>query len=541
MPAPDLIQSIVIAGGGTAGWMSAAALANAVTRAMPGVAITLVESEEIGTIGVGEATIPPIRQFNAMLGLSEPEFMKATLATCKLGVELCGWGEIGERYLHPFGVYGLKAEMGHFLAYWLKLKAAGEALDIEDYSLCTVAARAGRMTDRSDIPASVLGNFGSAYHFDATLYARFLRDYAEARGVRRIEGQIVDVTLSDENGHIRSVRLQSGQVIEGELFIDCSGFAGVLIEKTLHTGYEDWTHWLPVNRAVAAPCNLKGELSPYTIVTAREAGWTWRIPLQHRVGNGYVFSDRFTTEETAAALLRTSLESAPLSEPRLLRFTTGRRRQAWSRNVVAIGLSSGFLEPLESTSIHMIQSGIERLLKHFPDRRFSPANTAAYNAGVSQEMERIRDFLILHYKATRRTDSAFWNHVRTMDIPDSLALRMEIFRERGQLIHAPDELFVDTSWLSVLIGQGVTPQGYDPLVESTDIAVLRQGFAQMKAHLADLTAAMPTHYDCLKRRGCLAETAGLIKGAAELAMVHRDGEAEVAAAEIGMTDISFAR
>jgi tryptophan halogenase len=230
-----------------------------------------------------------------------------------------------------------------------------------------------------------------------------------------------------------------------------------------------------------------------------------------------------------------------LSEPRLLRFTPGRRRQAWSRNVVAIGLSSGFLEPLESTSIHMIQSGIERLLKHFPDRRFSSANTAAYNAGVSQEMERIRDFLILHYKATRRTDSAFWNHVRTMDIPDSLALRMEIFRERGQLIHAPDELFVDTSWLSVLIGQGVTPQGYDPLVESTDIAVLRQGFAQMKAHLADLTAAMPTHYDYLKRRGCLAETAGLIKGAAERAMVHRDGEAEVAAAEIGMTDISFAR
>lgn len=505
MPAPNLITSILIAGGGTAGWMTAAALARSLGAT---VAITLIESEEIGTIGVGEATIPPIKLFNAMLGLDEAEFMRETRATHKLGIEFRDWGALGQTYFHPFGTYGLKAEMGHFLPYWLKLHHAGDALDLADYSLCTLAARNGRMTRQSDDATSVLSHFGSAYHFDAILYARYLRRYSERLGVRRVEGKIVDVELHGETGFVEAVKLGDGQRHTADLFIDCSGFKGILIEEALHTGYDDWTHWLPVNRAVAAPCERKGELSPYTIAHAREAGWTWRIPLQHRVGNGYVFSDAFTSETTAIDLLLANLESAPLADPRLLRFTTGRRKKAWNRNVVAVGLSSGFLEPLESTSIHLIQASINKLLQHFPDRNFSPVNTEVYNDRIARDVERIRDFLIVHYHETTRDDSALWNHVRTMIIPDSLRQKLEIFRERGQFINAADEMFSNTSWLAVMMGQGVMPGSYDPLVAGTDLATLRTGFAQMKATLAGLTDAMPTHNDYLRRQGALStETA----------------------------------
>ncbi|EGF91697.1 tryptophan halogenase PrnA [Asticcacaulis biprosthecium C19] len=501
MQSPDPIRSIVIVGGGTAGWMAAAAFARNLGRHL---SITLVESEDIGTVGVGEATIPPIKLFNAMLGLDEAEFMRETRATYKLGIRFHDWRHLGQDYFHPFGVYGLKPELGHFLQFWLRMQAQGHDIGpVSDYSLCTLAALQGRMGRQSDDGA--MATFGSAYHFDAGLYARYLRRYSQQLGVIRVEGLIADVQQHPESGNVQSVRLKDGRGIAGDLFIDCSGFRGLLIEQTLGTGYDDWSHWLPCDRAMAMPCAHGGaQIQPYTSSTAREGGWQWHIPLQHRVGNGYVYSSRFVDDDTAEATLRANLEGEPLAEPNRLRFQTGRRKKFWNKNVVALGLASGFIEPLESTSIHLIQSGINKLLLHFPDRSFAPANIEAYNRRQHLDYERIRDFIILHYHATARDDSGLWRYTRTMEIPDSLAHKIEVFRERGAFAHAAEEMFTPTSWMAVMMGQGIIPQSHDPLVAYEDIATLRDGFARMKDHLKQLADTLPTQHAYLKQNGMLA-------------------------------------
>ena len=498
------IQDIVIVGGGSAGWMTAAALARGLDRRYR---IHVVESQDIGVVGVGEATIPPIRLFNAMLGLDEAEFMRETRATYKLGIQFRDWGGLGQSYFHPFGAYGLNAEMGHFFQYWLKLNQEGAGLELADYALCAQAAKAGRFDKLSEDPHDPAPAFGWAYHFDTILYGQYLRRFAQGLGVVRTEGEVVQVDQDGETGFVTAVRLKSGQTIAGELFIDCSGFKGLLIEQTLGAGYEDWSDHLPMDRAAAVPCALRGSLSPYTTSTAREAGWQWRIPLQHRVGNGYVYSSRFISDDAAVSTLMANLESEPLAEPRLLRFVTGRRRKMWDKNVVAIGLSSGFLEPLESTSIHMIQASINKLLQHFPDRRFSPVNREIYNRRLHADMEAIRDFLILHYRSTNRDDADLWSYVRGMPIPDSLAERIALFEERGQLVIHPDEMFTPTSWLAVLMGQNIRPRAYSPLVAAQDSRPLADGFSNMKAQIARRVGAMPSHVDYLKRHGMWAQEA----------------------------------
>lgn len=496
MRQPEPLQSLTIVGGGTAGWMCAAAMARNLGSH---VRITLIESEDIGTVGVGEATIPPIKLFNAMLGLDEAEFMRETKGTYKLGIEFRDWRVLNERYFHPFGVYGLKTELGHFLQFWLRMKALNEVGPIDDYSLCTLAARAGRMGRQSDDADDVMANFGSAYHFDAGLYARYLRKYAEARGVTRVEGMIAETVLHPESGFVSTLKLKDGREVGGDLFIDCSGFRGLLIEQALQTGYEDWSHWLPADRAIAMPCahgthDAQGlpVINPYTSSTSREAGWQWHIPLQHRVGNGYVYSSQFISDEDAEATLRANLEGAVLAEPNRLRFTTGRRKKFWNKNVVALGLASGFIEPLESTSIHLVQSGINKLLLHWPDKTFAPANIEAYNRRQHLDYERIRDFIVLHYHATDRDDTALWRYTKSMSIPDSLAHKIEVFRDRGTFANAAEEMFTPTSWMAVMMGQGILPQSYDPLIEYQDIGALRTGFARMKSHLKGLADAMPS-------------------------------------------------
>ncbi|MFN3469496.1 MAG: tryptophan halogenase family protein, partial [Novosphingobium sp.] len=431
MTNPDiLIRSIAIVGGGTAGWMTAAALAQALTH---NCAITLIESDEIGTVGVGEATIPPIRTFNETLQIDEREFVRKTQGSFKLGIEFVNWGSLGNRYFHPFGPHGRAFDIVSLHHYWLRAREAGEEAPLDDHSMAWALAKENRFARPAPDQRHVLSTFDYAYHFDAGLYARFLREYAEAKGVIRIEGKVASVGQNAANGFVAGVTLEDGRTIEAELFVDCSGFRGLLIEGALKAGYEDWTHWLPCDRAVAVPCENAGPLTPYTRSTAQEAGWQWRIPLQHRTGNGYVFCSHFLSEEEAADKLMARLDGKALGEPRPLRFVTGRRKAFWDRNVVAIGLSSGFMEPLESTSIHLIQAGISKLLALFPDRTFDPLVIEEYNRIAVNEFERIRDFLILHYHANGRVGEAFWDQCRTMALPDTLADKLALFRSQGQV------------------------------------------------------------------------------------------------------------
>ena len=495
------IRRIVIVGGGTAGWMTAAAMAKLLGPDYGD--ITLVESDEIGIVGVGEATIPQIGIYNRMLGLDENEFIRKTQGSFKLGIQFVDWGRKGHTYFHPFGPFGVDMEGVSFHAYWQRLHLAGDPHRLEDYSLQAVAAAQNRFMRAIDAGRSPLSRIAYAFHFDAGLYARFLREFTEARGVVRREGKVVDVEQRADDGFIQAVKLESGERIEGELFIDCSGFRGLLIEQALKTGYEDWTRWLPCDRAAAVPCESVPDFTPYTRSTAREAGWQWRIPLQHRTGNGYVYSSDHISDDQAAETLLSNLDGKPLADPRFLRFVTGRRKQAWVGNVVAIGLSSGFIEPLESTSIHLIQSGIAKLMQMFPDRRFEPADRERFNRMTQLEMEQVRDFIILHYHLTERDDTPFWDRCRTMDVPDSLKEKYRLFEGYGRIFRENDELFNDTSWMAVMVGQGLKARGYDPVADVLSLDETRARLEEIRRVMRTSADYMPLQTDFI-RDNCAA-------------------------------------
>ncbi|WP_295948470.1 tryptophan halogenase family protein [uncultured Xanthomonas sp.] len=493
------LRNLVIVGGGTAGWMAAAALARVLG---PDYRITLIESEQIGIVGVGEATVPHIKAFNNLLGINEAEFVRHTQGSFKLGIEFADWQRPGTSYVHGFGT-----EIGHplgllpFQQYWFKQALAGKARPLGAYTLNTVAAKRDRfMTSATDVPpTSPLANIAYAYHFDAALYAGFLRRYAEQRGVTRREGIVEEVQLHPESGDVRAVRLASGEAIAGDLFIDCSGFRGLLIEQALHTGYHDFSHWLPCDRALAVPCAKVGPPTPYTRATARAAGWQWRIPLQHRTGNGYVYCSAHISDDEAAATLLANLDGPALADPRPLRFVTGRRKQVWNRNVVALGLASGFMEPLESTSIHLVQSGISKLLELFPREGISPVLVRRYNERIAFEFDRIRDFLLLHYHATERDDSAFWRHCRSMPITPELEETLALFRDSGRFYRNGDEMFAEISWVQVMVGQGILPRAYHPLVDQVPQADLERFMASVEQTIGHCAGAMPPHQAFIDR------------------------------------------
>ena len=487
---------IVIVGGGTAGWMTAAAIAR---LCMPGAKVTLVESDEIGTVGVGEATIPLIQLFNNALGLDEADFVAATGATYKLGIAFEGWGHPDDGYVHAFGTVGRGIGILPFHHFWLRGRDLGIAKPLGHYLLNTVVLAGNRFAHVERKPGDPLPAIPYAFHFDAGLYARYLRTYAEARGVVRQEGRISGVERNGESGDVSAVVLADGRRIEGGLFVDCSGFRGLLIEQELGAGYEDWSHWLPCDRAVAVPCTSAGPLTPYTRSIARQAGWQWRIPLQHRVGNGHVFCSDHISEDEATAVLLKNLDGRPLAEPRALRFTTGRRRKAWMHNVVAVGLSSGFLEPLESTSIHMIQTAINRLLELLPGGPISDRARDDYNRRSAFEMERIRDFIILHYHANQRAGLPFWDGVRNMEIPDSLADRIALFRETGTIVPSADELFDVRGWVQVMIGQNILPRRWHPSANQLDERKLRDFLEITEQAYVQDAARLPDHAAYLAR------------------------------------------
>ncbi|WP_027328124.1 tryptophan halogenase family protein [Marinimicrobium agarilyticum] len=498
MNSDDLfVRRIAIVGGGTAGWMVAAALGK-LLQYHP-CEVVLIESPEIGTVGVGEATIPPIQLFNRLLQIDEHEFLRETRGTYKLGIEFVDWFQKGHTYFHPFGRYGADLENVPFHQYWRKLAQRGEGGALSEYSLPTVAAYRGRFAPPDANPRSVLSNIAYAYHLDATRYAAYLRSYAEARGVQRWQRTVKGATLRPDDGFIDAVVFDDGSQLEADFFIDCSGFKGLLIEEALHTGYEDWRHWLPCDRAVAVPCEANEAPRPYTRSTALEAGWQWRIPLQHRLGNGYVYCSDFLSDDEAQATLLDRLDGKPLADPKALRFTTGKRKRAWNKNCLAVGLAAGFMEPLESTSIHMIQSAIAKLMTVFPDRAFDPVDIAEYNRLTDTEFERIRDFLILHYKATQRDDAPLWRYTREMSIPDSLQHKLDLYQSRGRVFRYDEELFADTSWVAVFEGQGVIPKRYDPLVDTYELDRLRAVAAKMRQTIAAGAESMLTHDEYIAR------------------------------------------
>jgi tryptophan halogenase len=500
----SLLREIVIAGGGSAGWMTAAALSSLLSP--KDVTITLVESDEIGTIGVGEATIPDIINFNRMLGINEQEFMKATQATFKLGIEFIDWGRKGDAYIHPFSVHGVDMKGIDFHQYWLHDRAGGSEYPIQHYSMCAVAASRAKFALPDPNPRSVLSYIRYAYHFDATLYARYLRAYAEARGVKRIEGKIQEVSQAPEAGHILSLRLASGAVVSGDFFFDCTGFRALLLEKALGVPYVDWSRWLPCNSAQAVPCRHAGPLLPYTRATARAAGWQWRIPTQRRTGNGHIYCREFMSDDEAAAILLTNLDGEAMGIPRQIRFTAGRRQMFWARNCVAIGLAAGFLEPLESTSIYLIQEGISRFIALFPDASLPDVVRDEYNRHMRLEFEQVRDFIILHYYATERDDTPFWNYCRTMDIPDSLRHKIALFREAGRVFRYDEELFTKPSWVAVMLGQHITPRQRDPIVATLPHAVVHSSLESMRVAMINAANAMPTHAEFIQRY-CAADLA----------------------------------
>ncbi len=488
------VKHIVIAGGGTAGWIAAAALA----KQMPGVVkVTLVESDEIGTVGVGEATIPPMRVFHKLLGIDEREFMAATSATFKLGIQFENWGEVGDNYIHSFGMTGKESFIAPFHHFWLYGKEQGVAKDFGNYCFELQASRADKFA------TSEQSNINFAYHLDSSRYATFLRRFSEARRVNRIEGKIAQVK-QHENGFISGIVLESGEQIDGDFFIDCTGFRGLLIEQTLKTGYEDWSHWLPCDSAIAVQTESQQPPRPITRAIAHQSGWQWQIPLQHRVGNGLVYCSQFLTDEDAKTQLLQSISGKTLTEPRIIKFRTGRRLKHWNKNCLALGLASGFLEPLESTSIHLIIMGIIRFLKLFPSGQISESLAEEYNQQALDEIEKIRDFIILHYHATERQDSPFWQYCKSMSVPQSLSQRMALFREQAHAFQADGELFRVDSWTQVMLGQRMMPRAYHPSVTGMPVSELAK-FLQALEHSVNQAVEQLPQHDAFLRHYCPAK------------------------------------
>jgi tryptophan halogenase len=498
------IRHVTILGGGTAGWMTAAALSRISARLFD---ITLIESDDIGIIGVGEATIPTIHWFNQFVGLDPEEFMRQTRATFKLGIEFVDWYQAGERYFHPFGRYGLATDTVPFHHRWIRAREQRQTrLDFENYAIATLAARAGRFGLPSNDPKSPLASLGYAYQFDASLYAKHLRQLTEARGVIRVEGKVTSIDRA-ENGDITALHTDKGATVSADLFVDCSGMRALLIGGQCESPFEDWAQWLPCDRALAVPSALARPPEPQTRITAHAGGWQWRIPLQHRMGNGFVYGERFTSDDEARTTLLANLEGAALAEPRLIRFRTGRRTESWVRNVVAIGLSSGFLEPLESTSIHLIQSGIAKLMSLFPSRDTLALSARQFNRLIAEDFETVRDFLILHYHSTARSEP-MWEYCRRTSLPEALRYKIEQFTRTGRLMLSSDELFRDASWFSVLVGQNHVPADYNPLLDAETPAANAQALAELRRTLSTTVASLPTHQDVLGRiRGVAAPVA----------------------------------
>ncbi len=484
------IATVLIVGGGTAGWMAAAVLSKALGKQ---VSIRLIESDEIGTVGVGEATIPQIHHINRFLGFDENDFIRSTQASFKLGIQFNNWARLGDSYLHAFGDIGMPLGLIPFHHFWLRARASGDQSSLWDYSINTLAAMQNRFDRIEQVGSSRLTGIRYAFHFDASLYAQYLRRFAETRGVKRSEGKIVDVALDGETGFIRTVRLQSGEEIGADYFIDCSGFRGLLIEGALKAGYEDWTRWLPCDRAVAVQSEHGGVFRPYTQATAQQAGWQWRIPLQHRVGNGHVYCSQFMTDQQAKDILLRNIEGKALGEPRFIRFTTGMRKRMWVKNCVALGLASGFMEPLESTSIHLIQSAVSRIVSMFPDMRFDPVLVEEFNRQSRFELERVRDFLILHYHANERNDSDFWKGCRDMTVPDALTAKMALFRASGRIYREHEELFTETGWLQILLGQRIMPAGRHPVADVLPEGDLSGFLRDIKSLITQASSSMPLH------------------------------------------------
>lgn len=488
------MKKVVIAGGGTAGWVVASALSIRLGKLLD---ITLVESDAIGSVGVGEATIPTMRTFHRLLDIDEQAFMRATQATFKLGIEFENWGDIGESYMHSFGEIGQSAWMAEFHTFWMEARAQGFGGDLEDYCLELKAAKAGKFGTTKE------KGLHYAFHLDATLYARFLREKSQAAGVKRIEGKISEVLTNAASGDIDALLLEDGKRIEGELFIDCTGFRAMLIGEALKGDYQDWSHWLASDSALAVQTTAHAPPTPYTRAIAHSAGWQWRIPLQHRMGNGLVYSSRYLSDDAANQLLKSNVTGKMITEPRIIRYRTGRRKKAWHKNCVAMGLSSGFIEPLESTSIHLVMTAIIRLIKLFPfDSGSAPGHASLqyrYNEETNREIETIRDFIILHYKQTKRNDSEFWKACRTMDIPETLAHRIEIFKRNAYVWPDDVALFRVDSWVQVMLGQGIEPLAYHSAGKISGTAVLRQSLAQLKSRVDQTVDRLPTHQEFIDR------------------------------------------
>lgn len=479
------LKRIVVAGGGTAGWMTAAALARTFGNVID---LTLVESEMIGTVGVGEATIPPLNLYNRLLRISEAEFMRATQATFKLGIEFENWKVDGEKYFHSFGGSGRDHWSAGFQHFWLHGLTKGHKHSYDDYCVELQAAYAHKF---AHLPKN---GINYAFHLDSSLFAKFLREMAEGDGARRVEGKIANVELDGESGDIAALQLESGERLEGDIFIDCTGFRALLIEGALHVGFDDWTHWLPCDRAIAVQTASVRPAIPYTRAIAHDAGWQWRIPLQHRQGNGIVYCSRYLSEDAAAERLLSSVEGEKLTEPNFIRFTTGARRKQWYRNCVAVGLSGGFMEPLESTSIHLIQRAVLRIARMLPLGEVSQRDVDEFNDQQLTDMVQIRDFLVLHYKATERGDSPFWRQCRDMDIPDTLRHKIELFKETGRVFRKNKELFGENSWIQVMMGQGITPEAYHPIAAKLSDEELAHFLGGLRQKVAKTVEGMPEHH-----------------------------------------------
>ncbi len=484
-------SKIVIAGGGTAGWLTAAALSQQMGDMLD---ITLVESADIGTVGVGEATIPPMKTFHRLLRIDEQAFMKATHATFKLGIEFENWKSVGEKYFHSFGTTGRGTLITEFIHFWLRGRELGVAKDFGDYCLEYKAALENRFSTNCE------STINHAFHLDAGLYAGFLKKIAIENGVKYVEGKIQQVIQDTNTGYISALKMESGEQIPGDLFVDCTGFKGLLIEQTLHTGYEDWGHWLPCDSAVAVQTeSVSGDIVPYTRSIAHDAGWRWRIPLQHRVGNGLVYCSRYMADDEAKSKLLSDISGNTITEPKLIRFRTGRRRKNWNKNCVAIGLSSGFLEPLESTSIHLIMTSITRLLQLISTGNIHDTTINEYNSQAASELEKIRDFIILHYKVTEREDSPFWRYCKNMDIPEELAHRIQLFKNTGKSFQVEGELFRLDSWTQVMMGQGLYPASYHPIVSTMNEKELQRFLSGLASDIEQLVEKLPKHQDFLRQ------------------------------------------